>query len=74
MCPTLSLPPPHLYLAYTSEKFHRGGRQTNAPRTNTQPVGLSLGEHTMTKKKKGPAVIASPCLMWSDDGSSLARR
>lgn len=24
--------------------------------------------------KKGPAVIASPCLMWSDDGSSPARR
>lgn len=38
----------------------------------TQPVGLSLGEHTMTKK--GPAVIASPCLMWFDDGSSLAPR
>ncbi|XP_010777315.1 uncharacterized protein [Notothenia coriiceps] len=61
--PTLSV---HL------EKFHGGGGKTNAPRTNTQPVGLSLGEHTMTKK--GPAVIASPCLMWSDDGSPLARR
>lgn len=45
-------------------------RQTHSERT--QPVGLSLGEHTMTKK--GPAVIAFPCLMWFDDGTSLARR
>ncbi|KAK5902248.1 hypothetical protein CesoFtcFv8_007522 [Champsocephalus esox] len=71
MCLTRRLSPPRLYLC-ASEKFHGGGGKTNAPRTNTQPVGLSLGEHTMTKK--GPAVIASPCLMWSDDGSPLARR
>lgn len=78
MCLTLWLPPPlslSLHLRETPlwrQADLAEGRGINTPRTNTQPVGLSLGEHTMTKK--GPAVIASPCLMWSDDGSSLARR
>lgn len=70
MCLTCPLSPPVSICVPQRSSTVEEGRQTHPE--PTQPVGLSLGEHTMTKK--GPAVIASPCLMWFDDGSSLARR
>lgn len=66
LSPALSLP------AYLGEVAPVKANKTRAPRVGTEPVGLSLGQHTMTKRD--PAVIVSPCLMWPDDGSSLAWR